>query len=133
MPCDLNFQLQQITQPCNFQHDEQIFIHCYFLLLLMPEPLQYICPRFDTRRISQVIATYFELNLFKKGCFHCYLVLQILSLFQTKKYNFPYPFSKLAFKTRSSLSQILDGHPPLLSEGLNLPLCRSGVAPGCRW
>ena len=63
MPCDLNFQLQQITQPCNFQHDEQIFIHCYFLLLLMPEPLQYICPRFDTRRISQVIATYFKLNL----------------------------------------------------------------------
>ena len=72
MPCDLKFQLQQITQPCNFQHDEQIFIHCYFLLLLMPEPLQYICPRFDTRRISQVIATYFKLNLFKKGCFHWY-------------------------------------------------------------
>ena len=72
MACDLNFQLQQITQPCNFQHDEQIFIHCYFLLLLMPETPQYICPRFDTRRISQVIATYFKLNLFKKGCFHWY-------------------------------------------------------------
>ena len=30
-------------KPCNFQLDHKIFIHCYFLLVLMPEPVLYIC------------------------------------------------------------------------------------------
>ena len=30
------------VKPCNFQLDNQSFIHCYFLLVLMPEPVLYI-------------------------------------------------------------------------------------------
>ena len=32
----------------HFQPDKQIFIHCYFLLVMMPEPVLYIWLAFDT-------------------------------------------------------------------------------------
>ena len=35
------------VKPLNFQLDEQIFIHCFFLLLLMPEPVLYIWLRWE--------------------------------------------------------------------------------------
>ena len=34
--------LNYTVNPCNFQLDKQIFIHCYVLLVLVPEPVFYI-------------------------------------------------------------------------------------------
>ena len=40
-PCS-RYIFNYTVKPCNFQFDEQIFIHCYFLLVLIPEPVLYI-------------------------------------------------------------------------------------------
>ena len=46
----MHFQLalsNYTVKPCNFQLDEQIFTHCYFLSVLIPEPVLYIWRRLE--------------------------------------------------------------------------------------
>ena len=61
----VHFQLalsNYTVKPCNFQLDEQIFIPFYFLLVLIPEPVLYIWPRYMTASYFKLILVYFQLN-----------------------------------------------------------------------